>query len=77
MKMNGIIEVVAYDNHTMSEVFDDDTNKTIVVKLIFKSGVFLALRDLNYFREVILQNGFIYWDNGFDFYPNFLYGYTS
>ena len=48
----------------------------ILIAPFIKEGVSAKLKDLEYFRSVKLNEGYIFWDNGFDFCPNFLYNYT-
>ena len=76
MKIHKIILVEAFDDFTLNIKFDDDVLKKVNIKPFIGNGVSSSLKDLDYFKAVRLTDGFIHWDNGFDFCPNFLYQYT-
>ncbi|MBL0050844.1 MAG: DUF2442 domain-containing protein [Bacteroidetes bacterium] len=68
-----IINVLAKDNYLLEIYFDDGKYKEIDVKQFIKNGVSSRLLDIEYFKKVKVQEGFICWDNGYDFCPEFLY----
>ncbi len=76
MKIINIKEVVILENFNLQLQFEDGLVKLFNVKPFIKNGVSSELNNINYFRKVQLVDGFICWDNGFDFCPNFLYHYT-
>jgi hypothetical protein len=76
MKMHKIISVAAFDDFTILIKFNDGIEKIVNIKPLIGKGVSSSLEDLDYFKNVRLTDGFIHWDNGFDFCPNFLYQYT-
>ena len=76
MKIHKIISVVAFDDFTIMIKFDNGIEKRVNIKPFIGNGVSSSLLELDYFKTVRLTDGFIHWDNGFDFCPNFLYNYT-
>lgn len=68
-----IISALPDENFQLSIVFNDGKSKTINVFPFIKNGVSAALKDPQYFKNVIVENGYITWANGFDFCPEFLY----
>lgn len=56
--------------------FADGKKKHVDISPFIKNGVSAALKDQDFFAQVKVKDGFIYWDNGFDFCPKFLYDYT-
>ena len=76
MKMHKIVSVVAFDDFTLLIKFDDDVEKNVNIKPFIGKGVSSSLLDIDYFKDVRLTDGYIHWDNGYDFCPNFLYQYT-
>jgi len=54
--------------------FSDGVEKTVDVRPFLRSGVSAPLLDNDYFQQVAIDSaGGIYWPNGYDFCPNFLY----
>lgn len=76
MKIHKIISVVTFDDFTLFIKFDDGVEKKVDIKPFIGKGVSSALKDIAYFKDVRLTDGFIHWENGFDFCPNFLYQYS-
>lgn len=70
-----IIKAVAKENYMLDIYFIDGLCKEIDVKPFIKNGVSSQLLDMEYFKKVQVQAGFICWDNGYDFCPEFLYNY--
>lgn len=75
METKNIIDVSVLKNHSLKLIFNDGTTKVIDFRPFIKKGVSSALNDISYFEKVQLVEGFICWENGFDFCPNFLYNY--
>ncbi|WP_414717323.1 DUF2442 domain-containing protein [Telluribacter sp.] len=62
-------------NHNIQFTFDDDTTKLIDFKpYIRKDALTSPLANIDYFKEVkIYERGRgIYWENGYDFCPDYL-----
>ena len=76
MKMHKIISAEAFDDFTVLIKFEDGVEKKVNIKPFIRKGVSLSLEDPKYFKDVKLTDGYIHWDNGFDFCPNFLYQYS-
>ena len=76
MKIYKIISAIPYDDFTLFIKFDDGVVKKVDIKPFIGEGVSSSLKDLTYFKDVRLTDGYIHWENGSDFCPNFLYQYT-
>ena len=76
MKIINIKKVSVLENFNLRLEFENGFVKLFNVKPFIKHGVSALLNNLDYFKKVQLVDGFICWDNGFDFCPNFLYNYT-
>ena len=77
MNIMSIIEAAPQEDHILKVVFNDGLIKLIDIKPFIKNGVSSALLDISFFKNVKVQDGFICWENGFDFCPNFLYNYVA
>ena len=76
MEIASIKEVIVVKDYILSLTFNDGLQKYVDIAPFIKEGVSAKLKDLEYFRSVKLNEGYIFWDNGFDFCPNFLYNFT-
>jgi hypothetical protein len=76
MKIKNIVEAIPLEDYHIVLKFNDGIEKKIDIRPFIKNGVSSKLKDFNYFKKVQVVDGFITWDNGFDFCPNFLYQYT-
>ena len=77
--MNSIPKIISakpLDNFYLEIIFNDSEKKKIDIKPFIKNGVSSALKNENYFKTVSVENGYICWDNGFDFCPEFLKNYV-
>ena len=71
--METIIEVKPLDNYNIWIRFSDNYDAVINIKPFISAGISTKLLDYNYFKQVKIDEfGGIYWDNGFDFCPNYL-----
>jgi Protein of unknown function (DUF2442) len=68
-----VIKAKASLDYMVEIWFEDGKYKKIDVKPFIKNGVSSALKNPNYFEKVLVENGYITWENGFDFCPEFLY----
>lgn len=76
MKLYKVLHAVPERNFILRLTFNDDTLKEINMLPFINDGISNDLRDWDYFKKVKVEHGYISWDNGFDFCPNFLYYYT-
>ncbi|MFZ1749043.1 MAG: DUF2442 domain-containing protein [Saprospiraceae bacterium] len=76
MKIKNIVEAIPSEDYFIKVMFDDGLEKRIDIKPFIKNGISSELKDIAYFKKVMVVDGFITWENGFDFCPNFLYQYT-
>ncbi len=71
--MDEIIKVTPSDDYKLELVFSDNFKTIIDFKPFIKIGISEKLNDINYFRNVKIDEfGGITWNNGFDFCPNYL-----
>lgn len=75
MKIKSIVEAIPYEDFSIYIKFNDGYEKKVNIKPFIKNGVSSKLKDYEYFKKVKVIDGFIAWENGFDFCPNFLYQY--
>jgi len=62
------------DYNKISLQFEDGLQKIVNIKPFIGKGISTALEDEAFFRQVAIESGGgIYWPNGYDFCPNFLY----
>ncbi len=70
-----IINALPKANYILEICFKDGLRKEINIKPFIKNGVSAQLLDIELFKTVKVQDGFICWENGYDFCPEFLYNY--
>lgn len=61
------------DGYKISLTFNDKKTKIVDIEPYLKRGVFLPLRDQDYFKKVRLSGNTIVWPNDADFCPDVLY----
>ena len=66
-------KVIANDDFTLTIIFVSGEKKNFNVKPYLNKGIFVQLRDKQYFKRVKIENGTISWPNGQDFCPDTLY----
>ncbi len=71
-----VTNAIPKENFFLEILFQDGETKTLDMKPFIKNGISSALKDEAYFKQVMVMDGFIYWENGFDFCPEFLKNYT-
>ena len=76
MNIINIKEVSVLEDFNLRLEFENGLVKLFNAKPFIKHGVSALLNNPDYFKKVQLVDGFVCWDNGFDFCPNFLYNYT-
>jgi len=53
--------------------FDDGVIKNIDMKKFIGNGVSSMLSEIDFFKQVKVENGFLIWPNNYDLCPNSLY----
>ena len=61
------------DGYKISLTFNDRKTKIVDIEPYLDKGIFLALRDPEYFNKVTLSGNTIVWPNEADFCPDVLY----
>lgn len=61
------------DGYKISLTFEDSVTKVVDLESYLDKGVFLPLRDPNYFKSVVLSYDTLVWPNDADFCPDVLY----
>ncbi len=74
--MKSIIEASPKPDYHLSVAFDNGEQFLIDYKPFIKNGVSAALADEHFFKQLRLEEGFIYWPNGYDICPEALYEYA-
>ena len=64
-------------DHRLEVTFADGTQKTIDFSQWLKGPVFEPLKDVNYFKQFILDGWTVSWPNGADIAPEALYAYRD
>ena len=75
--MKNILEARPLDNSILHVIFDNGAAFDVDIKPFIKSGISSALKDMQYFKTVKVEDGYITWPNGYDFCPEFLYEYAK
>ena len=65
--------VIANEDYTLSIIFENEEIKTFNMSPYLAFGVFVELKDKNYFRQVKSFMGTIAWPHGQDICPDTLY----
>jgi Protein of unknown function (DUF2442) len=76
MKIHKIIEVIPLSDFNLRIKFDNGKSKDIDIKPFINKGISKELEDTDFFNKVKAIDGYITWENGYDFCPNFLYNYS-
>ena len=75
--MMNIIEAKPLDNNILHIRFEGGETFNVDINPFIKSGVSSALKDIQFFNTVKVEEGYITWPNGYDFCPEFLYEYAK
>ncbi len=75
--MKNITAAIPRASHHLEVHFDNGQRFHVDMRPFIKNGVSAALRDEAYFRAVKVEDGYIYWENGFDFCPEALFEYAE
>lgn len=71
--MHSVRKINYIDGYKISLTFDDKTTKVVNLESYLKRGVFLPLRDPEYFKLVKVKYDTLAWPNEADFCPDVLY----
>lgn len=72
--MHKVIKVSPVSGYLLALTFEDETEKIVDIGHFVRKGISAPLADQDYFRQVAIDSaGGIYWPNGYDFCPNYLY----
>jgi hypothetical protein len=72
--MRKVKEVTPLAEYKLKILFADGSEKIVNILPFIGKGISAALRDPDFFEQVAIDSsGGIYWPNGYDFCPNFLY----
>ncbi|MBS4029089.1 MAG: DUF2442 domain-containing protein [Ignavibacteriales bacterium] len=73
-----VTEVQPLENYFVFLRFSDGTTKEINFRPFLAEGITRQLLDKKYFEQVSIdEGGGIYWPNGYDACPNFLYEFEE
>ena len=73
MIMHRVKKVEYTEEYKLKLTFGDRVVKTVDLKPYLTKGVFLRLRDIEYFKQVFIDGHSIAWPNEVDFCPDVLY----
>ena len=71
--MHFVRKINYIDGYKISLTFDDKKTKIVDIEPYLDKGIFLTLRDLDYFNLVKVKYDTIVWPNEADFCPDVLY----
>ncbi len=71
--MYNITQVVAQDDYSLELQFSNGEKRLFDVKPYLDKGIFVELKDVNYFNKVRVALGTVQWPNEQDFGPATLY----
>ena len=62
-------------NYTLELHFDDGVVKQVNLDKFIGKGVSAKLGDIDFFKQVKVENGYLLWPNNYDLCPNTLYNF--
>ena len=71
--MHKVVSVTPQDDHSLILAFDDGTQRVFDVRPYLDKGIFVELKDLNYFRQMRVAFNTVHWPHEQDFAPETLY----
>ncbi|OQY53780.1 MAG: hypothetical protein B6245_22390 [Desulfobacteraceae bacterium 4572_88] len=60
------------ENYTLLITFNDNVKRLVDLQNELNEGIFIALKDKEYFRKFHISANTVEWENGADFAPEFL-----
>ncbi|SEG41121.1 Protein of unknown function [Halpernia humi] len=73
MSLIWITKAKYIENYKIEVFFNSDESKVIDLEEYLDKGIFLELRNKEYFKNFKINSWTIEWENGADFSPEFLY----
>lgn len=71
--MKRVLAVKPNDDFTLDLTFDDGLSRRFDAKPYLNTGIFVELKDPEYFMNVVVSYGTVQWKNEQDFAPETLY----
>ena len=72
--MHKVVSVKVLINYLIDISFSDGFSKIVDLRPFIGEGISKALKDESFFQQVQIESGGgIFWPNGYDFCPEFLY----
>lgn len=71
--MEHVVKVIALNNYHLELWFNTGDHKLFDCTPYLNRGVFTALKDLNFFMRVFIQDGTVCWPNHLDLSPETLF----
>ncbi|MFO7540718.1 MAG: DUF2442 domain-containing protein [Chloroflexota bacterium] len=72
--MHKVKQATPLSEYKLKILFTNDVEKIVDIKPFIGKGISTALHDQDFFHQVAIDSsGGIFWPNGYDFCPNFLY----
>jgi hypothetical protein len=72
--MHSVEKVIPLEDYKLKLRFAGGEEKVVDIEPYIGRGIAADLRDPDFFRQVTVESGGgIYWPNGYDFCPNYLY----
>ncbi len=71
--MNKVVSVTPQDDYSLVLTFDDGAQRVFDSRPYLNNGIFVELKDLNYFRQVRVAFNTVQWPHEQDFAPETLY----
>lgn len=71
----GVKEVHYIQNYKLRVLFDNNSKKLVDLSSYLEGEIFEPLKNIEYFKQVKVDEDIetIFWENGADFSPEFLY----
>lgn len=71
--MTKVVSVTPQDDYTLILTFADGAQRVFDVRPYLDKGIFVELKDINYFRQVRVAFNTVQWPHEQDFAPETLY----
>lgn len=71
--MHKVVSATPQDDHSLILAFDNGSHRIFDTRPYLDKGIFVELKDLNYFRQVRVAFNTVQWPHEQDFAPETLY----
>ncbi len=71
--MNKVVSVIPQDDYSLLLAFENGEQRVFDVRPYLDKGIFVELKDINYFRQVRVAFNTVQWPHEQDFAPETLY----